>query len=251
VSSTYRIGSGLAGQVKAGQISMLLTQVLGVKGVVNPLAAAGAADPEKLAEARRNAPLTILTFDRIVSLQDYEDFANAFAGIGKAQANMLWDGEQRLVHLTVAGADGRGVGSESELFQNLIDGIDGARHPEHRVIVDSFQPLNFDVKASVKIDAAYITEDVFQAITRALQSAFDFDSRSFGQAVTGSEVQACIQQVGGVAASFLEELYFTGENPELHARLPMNMNAWRVETNQAARLLTINPQGITLTKMTL
>lgn len=251
VSAAYRVGSGLGGQVKAEQISMLLTQVLGVKGVLNPVAATGAADPEKLADARRNAPMTVLTFDRIVSLQDYEDFTNAFAGIGKAQANMLWDGEQRLVHLTVAGADGGGVDPGSDLYQNLIDGIDNARHPEHRVIVESFQPLAFDVTAGVKIHPDYIEEDVFQAIVQALQTAYAFDRREFGQAVTTSGVQACIQKVDGVEALFLEEFFFTTGSTGLNARLPVNMDEWRVGVNHPARLLTINPLGITLTKMTI
>src|SRR5262249_48557978 len=41
--ATYRVGTGLAGLVKAGQLSLLLTRPLGVKGVTNPLAATGAA----------------------------------------------------------------------------------------------------------------------------------------------------------------------------------------------------------------
>ncbi len=51
----------------------------------------------------------MLTLDRIVSLRDFEDFARAFAGIGKAQATWLWDGERRLVHLTVAASNGGAV----------------------------------------------------------------------------------------------------------------------------------------------
>lgn len=251
VTAAYRVGSGLEGQVKAEQIRTLLTQVLGVKSVVNPLAATGAADPEKLADARRNAPLTILTFDRIVSLQDYEDFARAFAGIGKAQANMLWDGERRLVHLTVAGADGGAVASGSELHQNLIGAVDGARHPDHRVVVESYQPLTFDVAASIKIDAEAIDDDVFQAVVQALQTAYGFAHRAFGQAVTASDVQACIQAVDGVKALLLEKLFFTGASSVLNPRLPTNMGDWRVRVNQPARLLTLNPRGITLTKVTL
>ena len=42
---------------------------LGVKGVTNPLDAGGAQDPEQLDDARANAPLKVLTLDRIVSLQ--------------------------------------------------------------------------------------------------------------------------------------------------------------------------------------
>src|SRR5262249_10871273 len=112
VRATYRKGIGLAGLVKEHQLTQLLTRPLGVKGVTNPLAASGAADREGLADARRNTPLTVLTLDRIVSLQDYEDFARAFAGIDKALATRLWRGERRSVFVTVAGSNGAEVPSD-------------------------------------------------------------------------------------------------------------------------------------------
>src|SRR6185295_4228754 len=80
IRATYRKGIGKAGNVKAGQISLLLTRPLGVKDVINPMPASGGDDAETLAGARTNAPLTMLTLGRIVSLQDYEDFARSFAG---------------------------------------------------------------------------------------------------------------------------------------------------------------------------
>ena len=49
------------------------------------------------------------TLDRVVSLTDFEDFARTFSGIGKARADWLWAGSQRLVHVTVAGPDGADV----------------------------------------------------------------------------------------------------------------------------------------------
>ena len=68
VRAKYRKGIGLEGLVKAGQLSMLLTRPLGVKGVINPLDAGGAQDPEQIDDARANAPLKVLTLERVVSL---------------------------------------------------------------------------------------------------------------------------------------------------------------------------------------
>lgn len=64
----------------------------------------GAEDPENRDMARVNAPMTVLTMDRIVSLRDYEYFARSFAGIGKARAVSLASGEVQFVHVTVASA---------------------------------------------------------------------------------------------------------------------------------------------------
>jgi predicted phage baseplate assembly protein len=124
VEARYRVGLGTAGNVKAEQISMLLTRPPGLKAVTNPVAASGGTNAEAGDEARRNAPLRVRTLDRIVSLRDFEDFAAAFTGIGKAQAVWLWDGEQRMVHLTVAGTDGAPLDPNAALYRNLLAAID-------------------------------------------------------------------------------------------------------------------------------
>ena len=52
-------------------------------------------NPSRCPDARQNAPFTVLTLERVVSLQDYEDFARAYPGIAKALATWTWDGRKR------------------------------------------------------------------------------------------------------------------------------------------------------------
>ena len=119
IKSEYRNGIGKPGNVKAGQISLLVTRPLGVKEVINPLRASGGADKENRDQARKNAPLAVKALDRLVSVQDYADFARTFAGVGKARAEELSDGRRQLVHVTIAGADDIPIDETSELFRNL------------------------------------------------------------------------------------------------------------------------------------
>ena len=70
---------------------------------MNPRRRSAATTPSRATTRATNAPLTVLTLDRVVSLRDYEDFARAFAGIAKALATWSWDGERRGVFVTVAG----------------------------------------------------------------------------------------------------------------------------------------------------
>src|ERR1700721_1610805 len=81
VTANYRKGIGSAGNVDARRITLLLSRPQGVKDVTNPLPASGGADPDTIAQVQSRAPLSVMTLDRVVSLQDYQDFANAFAGI--------------------------------------------------------------------------------------------------------------------------------------------------------------------------
>lgn len=245
VTATYRHGLGLDGLVDAGQLSLLMTRPLGVKGVANPTRPGGGADPEALEDARENAPLTVLTLDRIVSVLDFEDFAAAFAGIGKAQATVLWSGERRLVHLTVAGVEGDAVPEDSELYENLLDAIDAARHADREVVVDTFAPLTFTLEARLTLNEAYVAEDVIGAAEAALLAAFSFESRAFAQGVTTSEVLAVMQGVEGVVAVDLDAL--GGADPFQVPRLPARTARWEGGAIRPAELLTVDPDGITLT----
>ncbi len=206
IEATYRSGIGLAGQVRAGSLTLLQTRPLGIRGVTNPLRASGAAEPESLDAARTNAPLTVLTLERAVSLQDFEDFARAFAGIGKAQAVALWSGETRLVHVTVAAADGSQVDPQSDLFKNLRAAIKAVKDPVQPVEVAGFIPRSFSLEARIFIDPRYRAQDVLAQVRQALLDAFSFAQRGFGQPVAAAEVITVIQAVTGVIAVDLDRL---------------------------------------------
>jgi hypothetical protein len=241
VTATYRKGIGQAGNVKAGQLSLLMTRPLGVKGVANPAAATGGADAQTLPDARRNAPLTVLTLDRVVSLQDYEDFALGFAGIAKALATWTWDGRVRGVFVTVAGPDGAAIPEDSSTYENLLGALQDAGDPYVPVRVATFRPATFQMKARVRIDDDYLTDEVLADVETALRDAFSFDARAFGQPVALSEVMAMMQAVAGVVAIDVNALYRTEASPILRKRLPAAVPQRGADDAMlAAELLTLN-----------
>ena len=69
----------------------------------------------------------MMSLDRLVSVQDYADFARTFAGIGKASAARLSDGRRQLVQVTIAGADDIPIDPTSDLFQNLLIALRAVR----------------------------------------------------------------------------------------------------------------------------
>ncbi len=249
ITAKYRVGIGKSGMLDPNQINLLMSRPLGLKEVTNPTAPTGAEDPEQLDQARQNAPLTVLTLDRIVSLQDFEDFARAFSGIGKAQATWLWNGQTRMIHLTVAGVDGGDVPPDSDLYRNLVTAIDAARHTDQVVRIDSYESRLFDLEAKILVDEDYLFDDVKTAVETALANAFSFDTRSFGQAVTASEIDVTAQAVEGVVAVDLDKLYFDGATALAHDRLPANVAHWEGNQIKPAELLTVNENGIKLTEM--
>jgi hypothetical protein len=242
VRARYRKGIGVGGLVKGGQLSQLMTRPLGLKDAINPEPASGAEDAESRAQTRDNAPLTMLTLDRAVSLQDYEDFASAFAGISKATATWTWDGRHRGVFLTVAGVDGATVEPGREPYDSLIAAIAAAGEPYVRVNVRSYRDARFHLAARVRVNPAYEKDAVLAAVEDHLRDAFSFRLRSFGQRVALSEVYAVLQSVDGVDAVDVNQLYRSDESAGLNERLPAHRPVATSPTDiESAELLTLDP----------
>ncbi len=199
IRAEYRSGIGQTGNVKAGQISLLTSRPLGVKAVINPLRATGGADRESRDQARKSAPLATAALDRLVSVQDYEDFSRTYAGISKAFAVELTDGQRQLVHVTIAGADDIPIDKNSDLYRNLRQALLDFGDPHQAIQLDIRELMLIAVSARVRILPDYEWETVEPEIRTALLDAFSFERRELGQDVILSEVISVMHTVRGVA----------------------------------------------------
>ncbi len=206
IRATYRSGIGQPGNVAADQISLLVSRPLGVKGVINPRRASGGADPETRDQARRNAPLAVMALDRLVSVQDYADFARTFAGIGKASAVCLSDGLRQVVHVTIAGANDIPIDPESDLYRNLVLALRQHGDPHQPIEVEVRELLVLVINARVRLLPDHVWEVVARQIRDALLDALGFERRELGQDVLQSEILSVIQRVPGVAYVDLDVL---------------------------------------------
>jgi predicted phage baseplate assembly protein len=199
VKSVYRNGIGKPGNVVAEQISLLQSRPLGVKSVINPLRASGGADKESRDQARENAPLAVMSLDRLVSLQDYADFTRTFAGIGKASSRYLSDGARELVHITIAGADDIPIDPVSDLYRNLLIALREFGDQALPIQVDLRELVVLVLSANVRLAPDYQWEPVVQKIRASLLDTFGFQRRALGQPVFLSEVISLVQSIEGVA----------------------------------------------------
>lgn len=211
VTARLRIGIGTDGNLPQNRIDQLASRPLGVRGVVNPVPASGAANAEETREARQNAARQTRLVDRIVTLTDYQDFAAGFAGIEKASAQTLWTGAQRLIHITLAGADGAEVLPQSTLYSNLKTAIDRARHSDQPVSIGSYGARQFTLAADLAISPDLVPEDVAAEATTRITKAFSFANRRFGQAVSQAEIMSVLHACPGVLGVTLRGLSFSGQ----------------------------------------
>jgi len=198
VRAHYRVGLGSAGNVAAGQVSQLTTRPLGVSGVNNPLPAVGGADPDDATQARRGIPLSLTALDRLVGVTDYENFARARAGIGRASAQRLYDGMREVVHVSVAGAGDIPLTNDSDIVLDLQAALVAYGDPQLPVAVAVRQAKLLVIAARVRVDALHTWELVEPQVQAALTGRLGFSARELGQPAYLSEVIATVQAVPGV-----------------------------------------------------
>ncbi|HEY5712962.1 MAG TPA: putative baseplate assembly protein [Allosphingosinicella sp.] len=216
IVASYRTGIGHVGEVVDEAIMQLKTKPLGIRGVVNPSAASGSEEAETLADARSRAPQSVRILGRIVSLTDYQDFAVAFAGIGKARADAIWSGERQTVFLSVAPDKDSALEAEAPVLASLEAAADLIRDGTDLLEVAPYQRRYFQVSARLFKDADYLADTLAAAAREALLAGFGYTARSLAQAVSGAEVIALLQAVPGVIGVDLDVLaLLEGDDPEV------------------------------------
>ena len=200
VRAHYRVGSGVSGNVAAGSITTLIDRPLGVSGVNNPQTATGGQDAQSVDDIRSNAPLSVLTLGRAVSITDYQNFARGFAGIAKAHAIWIPSGPGRGVFITVAAAGGSALPPGNPTLTNLVTTLHNYGNPLIPIHVQSFLETLFRFNADVRYDPDYDAPAVRQGVLDHLRQSYSFAARNFGQGVSADEIAAFIQAVPGVIA---------------------------------------------------
>ena len=148
VTAQYRVGIGPSGNLGAGRVTVLRSAPLGVRSVTNPVPAEGGANGQTPAQAAADAPREARVLERVVSLDDFADYALGYPGISKAVSALRDRRGRAVVVVTVAGGLGGpeapDAGLVGELQQAMVDagaqgrfqgdavrraGVRGARQP--------------------------------------------------------------------------------------------------------------------------
>ena len=249
VEARYRTGIGPDGEVAAGTLTMPRAMPLGLRGVTNPLPASGAQGPDALEDARRNATLTLLAFERVVSQSDYQDYARAFPGIGKARADLVYVAGSSRVLVSVVGATGGEPGAQ--VLENLRSAMAAQSDPGQAFVLKAAALRYFRCTARVAVDPQYEAAVVLaEGVARMLQ-AYGFDAREVAQSVTAAEILALLHQVPGVVAVDLEVLQPFGVGAPTSGAVqvvPAFGGRWDGVAGEmvAAELLLVNPAAVEL-----
>ena len=222
-AACYRVGNGTAGNIGHDTLGHVVTKLLGIDAIRNPLAATGGRDPETMEHIRQLAPFAFRSQLRAVTEDDYGVMAQLDPAIREARGTLRWTGSwyTAFVSLEAAAGDVLPAGLVTVTKQRLnlyrMAGVD--LEVEGAVIVGL--RIELDVCAA----ADHFQSDVRDAVMRVFTTGdlcsgqrglLNPDNFSFGQTVYTSPLIAAAQAVDGVAAVTLT-IFQRMDDPTLNA----------------------------------
>lgn len=197
VVAAYRHGGGAADPA-AGSLTMILKPRDGLRGVRNPVPVGGGADPEPADNMRRYAPRSVLTFDRAVSVDDYEAIAAQAPSVTRARAYWQYDPKAQRGLVKVY------VGDDQEAVDSANAALKAACDPNRPALVELATPIVMLLALSVKVAPEHAAENVLPKVRAALLDAdtglFGSQSSRIGRPLFDSELSAACLVVPGVQA---------------------------------------------------
>jgi hypothetical protein len=224
IYATYRVGGGAEGNVATNTIRFVLTNAASGLSVLNKFvsgsddgSASGGADPESTDSIRINAPLSVRSLNRAVSLSDYSSLVVQVSGVAKAIA--IADVYSSVTVFFAPYGD-KGIQIDgvtpSTVFNTLkatvqeylVDKI-----PANTTV--TFQPPSY---VPVLIDAAvtclpqYKQSLVEADVNSIISELLAFDNVAFADRITLQDVLAAISSVQGVAYAQITRLVREDQN---------------------------------------
>lgn len=213
VHAHYRNGLGAAGNLPSGAVQQLVDSLTNLQKVANPIPTSGGADQESPGSIRKNAPGSLQTFGRAVSVADYAALASSYPGIAKASA--AWIVQDPSTHLAVAHPYVQLTAATTNmeplqgtsLATNLRRFLDGRRDPNVLLRIQDFTPVYIAVTVEIAINSQFPHQATLNSVNAALNPGvnpdgslgfFAFDRMQFGGTVYLSSLYAAVQAVAGV-----------------------------------------------------
>lgn len=213
LQAVYRVGNGLEGNLGYDSLAHMLAPSVAVHNVIaakvravrNPLAAAGAVEPEPARNVTLYAPEAFRTQERAVTAADYAEVSERRRDIQKAAGTRRWTGSWHTMFVTVDRHQGLEV--DDVFDQELTRYLDRYRLAGQDVEIDGprFVPLNIELKVCAK--TGYFRADVKQAVLDTLsckrrpdgsRGFFHPDNFTFGDTLYLSSLVSAAMDVAGV-----------------------------------------------------
>jgi hypothetical protein len=198
---SYRKGTGLEGNLDADSLTQVVKPHHLVDKVRQPLPASGGNDMEGVESLRENAPATLLTLERAVSLDDFTYLAMSQSSVWQARAfaRPAGLGRNEKIDVVVVPAGGGNLGA---IAKTLADFLMAHAVPGLEISIKAYQQRTFALDVLIEVNKkAYLPDEVAFAVRRLLEDTFSLKKRRLGQDLFLSEVYQVVESVTGVEHS--------------------------------------------------
>ncbi len=218
VYATYRVGGGIEGNVASNTVKFVLTNAVSGLSVSNQDisvsgdgAAKGGADAESTDDIRINAPKSVRTLNRAVSLRDYAELCIQVSGVAKSisVADVYTSVTVYFAPFGDKGVQTDGV-TPSTVFNNLKTSVLDYlvdRVPANTTV--TLQPPSYvpiDLNISITVLPQYKQSLVQSAVEETVLLLLDFANVSFADRITIQDIMTAISSVNGVAYANITKL---------------------------------------------
>jgi hypothetical protein len=197
VMASYRYGAGGAAPAPE-TLTTMLAPVPGLKGVRNPLPPVGGVDADAPSRVKALAPASVLTLNRVVSLDDFAATALSAGGVTKAIARFSIDPVSLRPKTTVYAAGDSGAVASARLA------LLGAGAARNELVVLAATAVRASVTVNYLRDPRYADSDVSQRLRTALgdpdAGLLGANALGIGQVVYDSQIAAIALAVKGVVS---------------------------------------------------
>jgi hypothetical protein len=209
IIARYRTGGGTAGNVGAGQITVVSNaprlQLLGAK-VVNRAPASGGAERESIEQAIKFAPLAFNSMQRAVTAEDYVALARLFPGVSKARAEATsWNNIRLFIAPT-----GSGEPPSDILRRDLLAYFEDKRMLTTFIQIEGPDYVSINVTADVEALPYFRNTDVSAAAESAARGLFEFEHVDFKQTLYLSKIYEALESLDGVNSVFVSVFQRSG-----------------------------------------
>ena len=199
IRMVHRKGAGLAGNLAPYSLEKVVKPHALVDAIVQPIASTGGNDMETVVSMRDNAPASVLTLERAVSLADFTHLAATNSSVWQARAFRRQPGVGRVERIEVAVVPAGG-GSLGALGDSLQAFLTAHALPGVKVTVVPYQSVILDLKLTLRInEEEYDPDLVAKAVNQAVRAAFSLKDAKLGKPLYRSDVFAVVEGVEGVA----------------------------------------------------
>ena len=193
---TYRTGGGSRGNIRTGAINASIIGSLdGVSKtgtITNTSVGTGGANAETVAHAKRYAPMTFGRQDRLVTLFDFESFANTYTSpygsVGKATAvtRQAFSSANIIdIYILEKASDLQLRRATPEFKTSLLTAMNAKKMLTDELIIVDGLIRTLDLVVTIRIDREFKirSPEIMGLVRETISNYFFVDNREFGQSL--------------------------------------------------------------------